>query len=242
MMAAAPLVRVTPDHLELVRSLIVAGQTGRALELLDAVWHPRLAEEQCWYLRLWLLTAAGRMAEALDLARTASHELPGSAAVAYLHAALEHAFDSPAAALEAAKRAAIIAPDQPVTAMMVRLLSAPSDGVEEPAMDPLTDRARMTGLAEGLPTEVNLPPNPVAAAQVGAALLFPLGSGRPLLPARAPVASSPAPVELPAYDRRRFGVIAVATAVCALWAIYDPVPAALVLGATVVLAARGWRN
>lgn len=241
MMAAAPLVRVTADHLALVRSLINAGQSGRALELLDAVWHPRLAEEQCWYLRLWILAAEGRVVEALDLARVAAQELPGSAAVAYLQAALEHASDSPAAALDAARRAVMIAPDHPMPAVMVALLSPAPEGETARASDKPAESSKSALIDAPKPLSNTLP-NPVAAAQVGAALLFPLGSGKALLPAVA--SANPRPISVPAvsHDRRRFGAIAIATVVCALWAIYDPLPAAVVLAATVVLAARGWRS
>lgn len=241
MMAAAPLVRVTPDHLALVRSLINAGQTGRALELLDAVWHPRVPEEQCWYLRLWILAGEGRVIEALDLARTAATELPGSAAVAYLQAALEHASGAPAAALEAARRAALIAPEHPMPAVLVALLSGTRDS---DGSRPVENQAGPTGtvLIEAPLVPSNTLPNPVAAAQVGAALLFPLGSGKALVPAVAPSRGRPDLAPPVGYDRRRFGVIAAATAICAVWAIYDPLPAALVLATTVVLAARGWRD
>jgi tetratricopeptide (TPR) repeat protein len=242
MMAAAPLVRVTADHLALVRSLINAGQSGRALELLDTVWHPRVAEEQCWYLRLWILAAEGRVVEALDLARVAAHELPGSAAVAYLQAALEHAADSPAAALEAAKRAVTIIPDHPVPAVMVALLSRWSEGDPVRAGEKPTDQGGAVAVLNAPLAPSNTLPNPVAAAQVGAALLFPLGSGKALLPAVASARSKTVAAVPASYDRRRFGAIALATVVCALWAIHDPVPAALVLSATVVLAARGWRS
>ena len=242
MMAAAPLVRATADHLALVRSLINAGQSGRALELLDAVWHPRVTEEQCWYLRLWILAVEGRVVEALDLARVAAHELPGSAAVAYLQAALEHAADSPAAALEAAKRAVAIVPDHPVPAVMVGLLSRGSEGEAAGAGEKPTDRSGVVAVLNPPMVPSGTLPNPVAAAQVGAALLFPLGSGKALVPAVASAQSRPVAAAPTAYPRRRFGAIAIATIGCALWAIHDPVPAALVLAATVVLATRGWRN
>lgn len=202
MLAAAPLVRVTADHLALVRGLIDAGQPTRALELLDAVWHPRVAEEQCWYLRLWILTVQGQVLEALDLARLAADELPGSAAVAYLQAALEHASDSPAAALEAARRARAIASDQPLPAML---------------------------------------PNPVAAAQVGAALLFPLRSGRALIPPVPSAQRKGRSNPTGSLDPRHLGLIALVTAACAVWAIDDLLPAATVVAFMVVLTLRGWR-
>jgi tetratricopeptide (TPR) repeat protein len=242
MMATAPLMRVTPDHLALVRSLIDAGQTARALELLDAVWHPRVAEEQCWYLRLWILAAEGRILEALELARVAGRELPGSAAVAYLQAALEHASDAPAAALDAARRAAAIAPDHPLPAALVAL---PTPRFEA---EPATDRGG--GGTSGTADPASPPPpapgttlaNPIAAAQAGAGLLYPLGSNRPLLHSLSapPPEADPAPRLSP--ERRRFGIIAIATVVSALWAIRDPLPAAAVLTLTVVWAIRGWRK
>jgi hypothetical protein len=241
MLAAAPLVRATADHLALVRGLINAGQASRGLELLDGVWHPRVPEEQCWYLRLWILAAEGRVLEALDLARAAASELPGSAAVAYLQAALEHSSGSHAAALDAARRALAIAPDHPLPAVLVALLSQTHESEVADQGPGATIRP------EGAPADavqsppVSLLPNPVAAAQVGAALLFPLGSGRALVPTVP--STTPTPVSAPAaaIDRRRFGLIALATAGCAVWAIHDPLPAATALAFIVVLTLRGWR-
>jgi hypothetical protein len=241
MMAADPLVRVTADHLALVRGLINAGQAARALELLDAVWHPRLAEEQCWYLRLWVLAAEGRVLEALDLARVASQELPGSAAVAYLQAALEHVTDSPAVALSSARRAMTIAPDHPLPALLVALLlQRPGSERARPGSRAAADTDPQAGVPAQLAPGATIP-NPIAAAQLGAALLFPLGSGRALVPAVAPVQRKAELLPRASLDRRRFGFIAVATAVSAVWAIHDPLPAALVLALTVALALRGWR-
>jgi hypothetical protein len=242
MMATAPMVRVTPAHLALVRGLIDAGQTSRALELLDAVWHPRVAEEQVWYLRLWILAVEGRILEALDLARLAGRELPGSAAVAYLQAALEHATDAPAAALESALRAQTLAPDHPLPAALVALLSARAGTADEaaksegePAHD-LTPQAGLPLVAMGA-----VPPNPIAAAQVGAGLLYPLGSGQPLIPLRSTAALATNPAGSLPREWRRFGLIAIATVVSALWALRDPVPAAVLLALTVGWTIRSWR-
>jgi tetratricopeptide (TPR) repeat protein len=122
MMAAPSLVRVTPDHLALIRALITAGQTTRALELLDSVWHPTSPEEQCWYLRLWVLVEEGRVIEALELARGAVRELPGSAATSYLLAALEQAHGTPAQARQALERAQLLAPEEQWTPQLAALL------------------------------------------------------------------------------------------------------------------------
>ncbi len=242
MMATAPMVRVTPAHLALVRGLIDAGQTSRALELLDAVWHPRVAEEQVWYLRLWILAVEGRILEALDLARLAGRELPGSAAVAYLQAALEHASDTPAAALESALRAQTLAPDHPLPAALVALLSARAGTADEDARgraEPAHDLSPQVGPPLG--TTGAVLPNPIAAAQVGAGLLYPLGSGQPLIPLRSSAAPATNPARPLRGEGRRFGVIAIATVVSALWAIRDPVPAAVVLALTVGWTIRSWR-
>jgi hypothetical protein len=229
MMAAAPLVRVTPDHLSLVRGLILAGQTGRAFELLQAVWHPQEPEEHCWYLRVWIVTAEGRVLEALELSRVGVRELPGSAAVAYLQGVLEQVAGSPVAARDAASRASLIAPEHPLPAVLLAQLKAatgqePDVGAPElsPGPSPLD-----------LPT--NAVPNPLVAAQLGAALLFPVGSGRALRPHPAqsgPVSRAVKPI---AADRRRLGLVALAMAGATLLAIRYPVPAALGLALLV-----GW--
>lgn len=242
MMAAAPLVRVTADHLALVRSLITSGQTGRAMELLDSVWHPRVAEEQCWYLKLWVLAMEGRVMEALELSRVAARELPGSAAVAYLQAALEHAMHSPALAQEAANRAALIAPDHPMTRMMVAILSGTSQSVETGTSEAPTLSGGNVVPDSSTAAPVNVPPSLIAAAQMGASLLYPLGSGKALIPVVDPSARKAIAVPPLAFDRRRFGLVAAATVICALWAIQDPVPAALALGVTVLLATRVGRS
>lgn len=240
MMAAAPLVRATADHLALVRGLINSGQASRALELLDRVWHPRVPEEQCWYLRLWILAAEGRVLEALDLARAAAEELPGSPAVAYLQAALEHASGSPTAALDAARRALAMAPDHPLPAVMVALLSQPHESERAEPSPAAPARPDLDPAVTVQSPPVAMLPNPVAAAQVGAALLFPLGSGRALIPNVPSVAPKP-PTAPAVIDKRRFGLIALATAGCAVWAIHDPLPAAAALAFMVLLTLRGWR-
>src|SRR5262249_21612304 len=149
-------------------------------------WHPRVPEEQCWYLRLWVLVADGRAIEALDLARTAAHELPGSAAVAYLQAALEHAANSPAQALEAARRAVLLAPDHPLPQVMVALLSAKAEPELASKVEKHAEPGGATALLDPSHPQSNTLPNPIAAAQVGAALLFPLGSGKALIPVMHP--------------------------------------------------------
>src|SRR5262249_52010346 len=86
---SGPLLRVTPDHLKLIRALVEAGQFDRALEMLEAVWHPDRSDEQISFLKIWLLIGQGRVVDALEVARAAVDRLPGSAAVAHLQGALE---------------------------------------------------------------------------------------------------------------------------------------------------------
>ena len=234
MMAAAPLVRVTSDHLALIRALIQAGQTGRAMELLDTVWHGSSPEEQCWYLRIWLLTAEGRVVEALDVARLAARELPGSAAVAYLQAVLEQVHGDPQAALAAGERAARLAPDQPLATELAALLVADNEPFDAPG--------RMIASLPGHPDPTtSMLPNPMLAAQLGAALLHPLGSTRPLLP--APVKPVRASVAKPTpTTNRKLGLIAIGTVLAALWGIRDPIPAFFALAGIVVLTIRNPRS
>lgn len=236
MMATPSLVRVTPDHLALIRALITAGQTTRALELLDSVWHPTSPEEQCWYLRLWVLVEEGRVIEALELARGAVRELPGSAATSYLLAALEQAHGSPALARQALERAQLLAGEQ-WTPQLAALLDGTDPlelraGTTEPRRDPVPDvRDGTTGIS-----------TLALATQLGAGLLFPLGSRRALLPVPDPRTLRPDPADAapkvaPALYRR-FGLIAAATVLASLWAIKDPIPAFLALAAMVVFMIR----
>lgn len=236
MMAAPSLVRVTADHLALIRALITAGQTTRALELLDSVWHRTSPEEQCWYLRLWVLVEEGRALEALDLARAAVRELPGSSAIAYLHAALEQAHGSPVAGRHALERARLLAAEAQWTPQLAALLAT-----EEQPDTPEGGTAAVREVAPDVRHGTVGASTLSLAAQLGAGLLFPLGSRRPLLPVPDPRSSAlgrgaSRPVGSLAY--RRFGFVAVATAVAALWAIHDPVPAFFALAAMVVLMIR----
>jgi hypothetical protein len=229
--SAPPQARPTPDHLALVQALIEAGQLTRAMELLDAVWHHDLHDEHCWYLRLWVLTAQGRVVEALDLARIAAGELPGSVAVSYLHAALEHCAGDLHAAVEAALRASAIVPGRAEPEAMLESILAhheTRDGGLHPAQ---------VALAAAEP-----PMNPVAAALAGLALLHPQGSGlsyRPSLPACEPPVPSGRPDQ---DDRRRIWLIAGATVVAALWAVRDPLLASAALAAVVAWLSRPPRS
>jgi hypothetical protein len=226
-----PQARPTPDHLALIQALIQAGQFTRGVELLDAVWHHDLHDERCWYLRLWLLAGQGRVLEALDLARVATGHLPGSAAIAYLRAALEQCAGDPEAAVESALHAAAIAPGDSEAEAMLELVL---DGHRAPIEDP-----------DAPPPQRNLgdpPVNPVAAALAGLALLHPAGSElpyRPSLPAfEPPVADERHHAE----DTRRIGLIAVATVVAAIWAVRQPLLATAGLAAVVAWLSRPSRS
>jgi len=169
MMAAVPLLKVTADHLSLIRGLILAGQTTRAMELLQAVWHPQEPEEHCWYLRLWIVTAAGRVSEALELSRVATRELPGSAGVAYLQSVLEQAEGSPVAAREAATRAAAIAPEHPLPATLL----APANVTPSPLLAAQLGTVLLFPLGSGLA----LRPQP-SRGKPGARGVKPVGAER----------------------------------------------------------------
>lgn len=228
---APPQARPSPDHLALVQALIRAGQFTRGMELLDAVWHHEMHDEHCWYLRLWMLAGQGRVLEALDLARVATGHLPGSAAIAYLQAALEQCVGDPQAAVEAALRAAAIAPGRAEPeSMLERVLET-----RHPPVDGETGLSSQAAAAEP-------PINPVAAALAGLALLHPAGSDlafRPSLPAfEPPVADD----RHRADDTRRIGLIAVATVVAALWAVREPLLATVALAGVVAWLSRPRRQ
>ncbi len=232
--APAPVGRITLDHLALIRALVEAGKYSRALELLDAVFQPGNDHEQCWYLRLWAMTGQGKEGEALHLVRSLLPRLPGSAALAYLQAALECAQNQTGPALESARRALETAPDRPEpAALLATLTGAPSNdgepaGVPRRPEGPVLVAVRPDGFS------------PLAAALQGAALLHPAGSSRPLIPLRPrPIRQPDRLPTRPAPHWRRFNLFVLAIAVAAVWAIPDPVPAALVLAAVVVLVARG---
>lgn len=225
--------RITLDHLALIRALVDAGKYSRALELLDAVFQQASEHEQCWYLRLWALTGEGKDAEALHLARSIVPRLPGSAALAYLQAALECAVEGPNAALESALRARAVAPGREEPEALIRTLLGDSADAAHPAT---------VRLADG-----TLPPlvrpegfSVMAAALQGAALLHPAGSSRSRIPSLPPRIRQPDAVAARAKPPwRRFSLLALATVIAALWAIPDPVPAAIALAVVVVLVTRG---
>jgi tetratricopeptide (TPR) repeat protein len=229
--SASPQARPTPDHLALVQALIEAGQLTRATELLDAVWHHDLQDEHCWYLRLWLLVGQGRVLEALELTRVAVGKLPGSAAVAYLHAALEHCAGDPEVAVEAALRASAIAPERPEPAAMLESVLGGRSARRE---DDSPTFLPHPGLQPAL--------NPLAVALAGLGLLHPQGSTRacrPSLPASEPsVASGRREREA----NRRIWLIAVAMLVAAIWAGRDPLLASAALAAAVAWLSRPERS
>jgi hypothetical protein len=202
------------------------------MELLDAVWHHDLHDEHCWYLRLWLLAGQGRILEALDLARVATSHLPGSAAIAYLQAALEHCAGDPQAAVESALRAAAIMPGRAEPEAMLELvLEAQHAPIERGEVD-LARQAE-----PGDP-----PMNPVAVALAGLALLHPAGSAlayRPSLPAFEPLVAAD---RYRSEDNRRIGLIAAATVVAAIWAVRQPLLATAGLAAVVAWLSRPNRS
>lgn len=221
--------RPTDDHLALVQALLQAGQPGRALEMLDAVWRHGTVEERLWFLRLWALVGQGRILDAVEVARIATGTLPGSAAVAYVHAALEHAVGEHSAAIEAALRAAAVLPERRVTEELLGALLETQDrsglGPEE-------------SWRPSLPSVSTSVPSPLAAALTGAALLHPWGSAVALR--ASPLAASIAVgVTAPELDsRRRLVWMAVATVVAAIWAVRNPLLASAALAAVVAWLTR----
>lgn len=224
------------DQLVLVRAAIETGDLARALELLDASWNRETADERAWYLRLWILVGQDRIPAALDLARTATGLLPGSAAVAYLHAALEHASGDVTAALEAALRAAASAPghDGP-EALLISLL----EPGHYPGSGPDRERTLLPGRLD--PSGPAVSPeallNLMAAVLAGLVLLHPAGSERPTRPALLLAPRVPESREM-RDGRRRFGWLAAGTVVAALWAARNPMLATLFLAGLVAWLSR----
>lgn len=223
---------ITPDHLSLIKALVKAGKYSRALELLDAAHQLDADHEQCWYLRLWALTGEGKEGEALHLVRTVAPRLPGSAAIAYLQAALECGQQDGGAALESALRSRAAAPGRAEPeALLQPLLSAQPDAGD----------AAIPGRVPESPIPLLRPQgfSVLAAALQGAALLHPAGSSRARIPLLPPRIRQPDPKASPTTPPwRRFGVLALAIVIAALWAIPDPVPAAIALAVVVVLVTR----
>ncbi len=228
---AAPQARPTPDQLALIQALIRAGQFARGMELLDAVWHRELHDEHSWYLRLWLLAGQRRVLEALELARVATGHLPGSAAIAYLQAALECSAGDPEAAVASALRAAAIAPGRAEPEAMLELLLSGRDARTEDAVD-----------LPAQPAVSDPPVNPVAAALAGLALLHPADSGLAFRPGLSPFEPPAASDRHRSADNRRIALIAAATVVAAIWAVREPLLAAAALAAVVAWLSRPSRS
>jgi hypothetical protein len=223
---------IPKDHLDLIRALIDVGKFSRAIELLDSVWQLDSEHEQAWFLRLWATIGEGKEGAALGLARSILPKLPGSSAIAYLQAHLEEHAGDPRAALEAALRAAAAAPDRPEPRALIHRLAALVG--EEAAALPHTTHP---GVAPR-PASSAEPLSLLGAALQGAALLHPPESARAHLPAPAPRIRQPDARARKSPLGRRFGLLAFATVVAALWAIPDPVPAALTLAVVVILVTR----
>ncbi len=223
---------IPKDHLDLIRALIDAGKFSRAIELLDSVWQLDSEHEQAWFLRLWATIGEGKNGAALGLARSILPKLPGSSAIAFLQAHLEEHAGDPKAALEAALRAAATAPDRPEPRALIHrltLLVAAEGG--PPSQPPHPGMVPQQPTAEPLSL--------LGAALQGAALLHPPESARAQRPAPTPRIRQPdAAASRKSRLGRRFGMLAFATVVAALWAIPDPVPAALTLAVVVLLVTR----
>lgn len=221
---------IPKDHLELIRALIEAGKFSRALELLDSAWRLDAEHEHAWYFRLWATIGEGNPGAALDLARSITPRLPGSAAIAYLQAHLEEHAGDVKVALEAALRASAAAPERAESTALVRRLVAL---VAEQASARAAQAEAPGNLSQ--PGVLSL----LGAALQGAALLHPSGSTqshRTVMPPRIPQPDPGTTGKSPLG--KRFGLVALATVIAALWAVPDPVPAAIMLAIVVVLVTR----
>lgn len=224
---------IPKDHLDLIRALIQAGKFSRAIELLDSVWRLDSEHEQAWYYRLWATIGEGKEGAALELARTVTPRLPGSVAIAFLQAHLEERAGDPKAALEAALRASAATPGRPepeaLIHRLVALVAEDTGGHPAPAPQPVA-----------LPAGAALEPlSLMGVALQGAALLHSPESQQvraAVLPPRIRQPDAAAPRRTPLA--RRFGLLAIATVIAALWAIPDPLPAAIAMAIVVVLATR----
>jgi tetratricopeptide (TPR) repeat protein len=224
---------IPKDHLDLIRALIEAGKFSRAIELLDSVWQLDSEHEQAWFLRLWAKVGEGKEGAALELARTVTPRLPGSSAIAYLQAHLEEHAGDPRAALEAALRAAAASPERPEPRQLIHRL------VQLVAEESRSAPTVPVALPQLPPDSATEPLSLMGAALQGAAMLHPSESNRAHVPVIAPRIRQPDAVQAKkSLLGRRFGLLAFATVVAALWAIPDPVPAAITLAIVVVLVTR----
>ncbi len=214
-----------PDTQDILR--LLAGSTGLPPELAaaDTLLHGTAHDEATLYLRLWLLAGQGRVLEALELARATAVELPGSAAVALLEAVLEHHAGDRGAALEAALRAAALAPADAAAQRLVEVLARHEAAEQERLARAGGDPGRLppTPLAPGVPT-------PWAGAVLGSALLHPPGSARPyaVAPRRAARGADGTSPPLP---RRLAAFLPLVIAGLAVGALRQPFLAACFLAA-----------
>jgi len=223
--------RASDDHLALVEAMLRAGQTGRALELLDSVWHPGKADELTAFLRLWALVGERRIEDALEVARVTIATMPGSAAVAFVHAVLESVAGDLEVALESALRATAILPGHEAPEALLTAIFHRREA--ESAANALAELA----VPAAPPADI---PSPMAALLAGYALLFPRGSAEPeraILPSPAERRRDPETADR-GSSTRRLGWMALAMIVAAIWAIRDPLLASAALAAVVAWLSR----
>ena len=214
-----------PDTQAILR--ILAGSTRLPPELAfaDTLFHGAAHDEASLYLRLWLLAGQGRVLEALELARVTVAELPGSAATALLQAVLEHHAGDSGAALEAALRAAALAPADLHARQLVEVLARHEAAEQERAARAGGDPAQLPPppVEHGVPT-------PWAGAVLGYALLHPPGSSRPYAAPASRAARGPGGDSRPLL-RRLAAFLPLIIAGLAVGALREPFLAACFLAA-----------
>lgn len=229
--------RASIAQLALLQALLRAGEYGQAARLLEALGQADGSEEHRCYYRLWILAGAGRVEEALRLAREAGSRLPGSAAVAWLQAVLERAAGDRQAAVESALRAAAILPGVhgPEAVLTALLAETDDDGPEPPP--------------PGAADAPEPPPAPwldlTRAALAGAAWLHPLGSGLSYQQRRVFMPNGSRAAELEPRDSDppyRLWLLGVATIAAAIYAIENPLLAAAGLALAVAVLSRPRRR
>ena len=217
--------------LDLIERAARLGDWQQGLTLLDTFWGLGSSDERAWFLRLWMLAGWGRVDEALALSRTALSQFPASAAILLLHAGLAHGAGLHEAAMEAALRAAAIAPDRSEPTYLIGCMLEPKQPepggttavAEESAVSTPAGRRALTPLTAALHAiRVLSPPSTVGPFRPVLRALDGRVEARPVRPAR--------------WKAR--GVLALVAAGCVAWAIGDPMPAITVLAVALLWSFR----
>jgi tetratricopeptide (TPR) repeat protein len=218
--------------LDLVERAARLGDWQQGLMLLDKFWRLASTDERAWFLRLWLLTGQRRFDEALDLSHTALSRFPASTAILLLYAGLAHSAGHHEAAMEAALRAAAIAPDRTEPTYLIGCLLDPKD----PEPGGTTAAAGETWVSPVPPGSPTL--TPLAAALHASRLLSPPTTVGPFRPVLGALDGRKEERPVPPARWKGRSMLAFITAGCAVWAIRDPLPAAAVLAVVLLWAGR----